>query len=152
MGSAAGNKQEGVPSYRDWQQISASESPQGCHLLCRYHQRLNLQGNNTLCLEETHCCFYAYASPFGDFTMLTRLPQNLGLQWSFASSTQAAAGTDTLYPASEFLFLALAENQLDKYSLFLHGYFDSWHGNEVAILFWILFNKQKKFYCLSGTL
>lgn len=36
-------------------------------------------------------------------------------------------------PASEFLFLALAENQLDKYSLFLHGHFGSWQGNEVAI-------------------
>lgn len=83
-------------------------------------------GRNSLLLLKTHKYLH-----LGILPCWPDWPQNLGLKRSFASSAQAAAGTDTLYPASEFL--ALAENKLDKYSLFLHGYFDSWQGNEVAI-------------------
>lgn len=85
-------------------------------------------GRNSLLLLKMHKYLH-----LGILPCWPDWPQNLGLKRCFASSAQAAAGTDTLYPASEFLFLALAENQLDKYSLFLHGYFDSWQGNEVAI-------------------
>lgn len=66
--------------------------------------------------------------------------QNLGLKRSFVKYRYVLPSLRILFffffffpPASEFLFLALAENQLDKYSLFLHGHFGSWQGNEVAI-------------------